>query len=108
MTRKLWIIRFAAIALALVLVACSGSSPERPDNGIQDIIQVEYRIPSDEGGPGSTTLGVAEITYQTWSCREGLVLFRDALIGNRGESKSYYDQWLSPISCESARRLLPN
>ena len=73
------------IALALVLVAC-GDAPH--------------------DGPGSTTLGVAQVEYQSWNCEGGLVLFRDALIGNQGETKGHYDQWLSPIPCESAGRYL--
>jgi hypothetical protein len=52
--------------------------------------------------PGSATIGVAQVDYQSWSCEGGLILFHDAMIGNEGEVKDHYEQWLSPIPCHSA------
>jgi hypothetical protein len=109
MNRSLGIVRIIlGIALMLFLAACTGPSFERSEAMVQDVTPTANSILGSEGGPGSTTLGVAEVTYKSWSCQEGLILFREAQIGNKGEDKTRYYMWLSPIPCESADRVLEN
>ena len=101
-----WLIRtLTIVALTLILAACDHPASRGPDDE-STFRLVQNPAPATEGGSGLITLGIAEVAYQSWTCQEGLVLFRDALVGNQGEEKTMYDYWLSPIACESAGRLL--